>query len=75
MQIGYWTVGKEHCRCEKTVFWPYMDKYENQWSFVLRAIQWAAKYNIGVLIDYHGAEGSQNGWGTFNLQFGVCNIG
>ncbi|KAJ9118177.1 hypothetical protein QFC22_004081 [Naganishia vaughanmartiniae] len=60
--IGYWTVGKAHCHCEKTVFWPYMDKYENQWSYVLKAIEWAAKYNIGVLIDFHGAEGSQNGW-------------
>jgi glucan 1,3-beta-glucosidase len=40
-----------------------MDKYESQWSYVLKAIEWAAKYNIGVLMDFHAAEGSQNGWG------------
>lgn len=34
-----------------------MDKYENQWNFVLKAIDWAAQRNIGVLIDMHAAQG------------------
>lgn len=62
-QVGYWSVGKDNCHCENTPFWPFIDKYESQWSYVLRAIEWAAKYNIGVLVDFHAAEGSQNGWG------------
>lgn len=28
---------------------------------MVRAINWAAKYNLGVLVDLHGAAGSQNG--------------
>lgn len=63
IQVGYWSVGKANCQCADTPFWPYIDKYETQWSYVEKAISWAAQYQIGVLIDFHGAEGSQNGWG------------
>ena len=56
-QIGYWTVGKANCRCEDSKFWPYMDKYEAQWGYVLKAIDWANQRGMGVLIDLHGAQG------------------
>ncbi|KAI5452509.1 Glucan 1,3-beta-glucosidase 3 [Naganishia albida] len=62
LPVGYWSVGKANCQCADTPFWPYIDKYETQWSYVEKAISWAAQFQIGVLIDFHGAEGSQNGW-------------
>jgi aryl-phospho-beta-D-glucosidase BglC (GH1 family) len=56
-QVGYWTVGKANCNCEDSKFWPYIDKYEGQWSYVLKAIDWANQRGMGVLIDLHGAQG------------------
>ena len=35
--------------------------YVNSWARVVRAINWAEKYGLGVLVDLHGAPGSQNG--------------
>jgi aryl-phospho-beta-D-glucosidase BglC (GH1 family) len=66
-QVGYWSVGRANCQCADTPFWQYIDKYESQWSYVEKAISWAAKYQIGVLVDFHGAEGSQNGWGELSI--------
>lgn len=57
--IGYWSVGPYFC--ENSAFEPWKDSYTMSWRYVARAINWAAKYNIGVLIDLHGAYGSQNG--------------
>ncbi|PWN20541.1 glycoside hydrolase [Microstroma glucosiphilum] len=57
--IGYWSVGSYYCA--NSSFSPYAAVYENSWKYVGRAINWAAKYDIGVLLDLHGAYGSQNG--------------
>ncbi|KAH9980767.1 glycoside hydrolase family 5 protein [Russula compacta] len=50
--IGYWAydVGPGE---------PYI---QGQHDYLLKAIGWAAKYNIKVIIDLHGAPGSQNGF-------------
>ncbi|KAG9036869.1 exo-1,3-beta-glucanase [Tulasnella sp. JGI-2019a] len=32
------------------------------WSRLLRAVSWASSYSISVIIDIHGAPGSQNGY-------------
>ena len=32
------------------------------WSFLLQALTWAQKHNIYVILDLHGAPGSQNGY-------------
>ncbi|KAG8848435.1 exo-1,3-beta-glucanase [Tulasnella sp. 330] len=32
------------------------------WSRLLRAVSWASNYSISVIIDIHGAPGSQNGY-------------
>ncbi|KAH9980765.1 exo-beta-1,3-glucanase [Russula compacta] len=50
--IGYWAydVGPGE---------PY---FQGQHDYLLKAIGWAAKYNIKVIIDLHGAPGSQNGF-------------
>ncbi|KAH9964095.1 glycoside hydrolase family 5 protein [Russula dissimulans] len=50
--IGYWAyeVGPGE---------PYI---QGQHDYLLRAIVWAAKYNLKVIVDLHGAPGSQNGF-------------
>lgn len=46
---------------QKTQLTEYPQLYSGLWPRIMRAINDAAKYNIGVLIDLHGAPGSQNG--------------
>jgi glucan 1,3-beta-glucosidase len=50
--IGYWAydVGPGE---------PYIT---GQHNYLLKAIGWAATYNLKVIIDLHGAPGSQNGY-------------
>jgi aryl-phospho-beta-D-glucosidase BglC (GH1 family) len=57
--IGYWSLGPEFC--QGTPFDPVADVYSNAWSFVVRGINMAGQAGIGVLVDLHGAVGSQNG--------------
>lgn len=57
--IGYWCLGSKYM--EGTPFHPVAEVYQNCWVRLLRAINWAAGAGIGVLIDLHGAPGSQNG--------------
>lgn len=56
--IGYWSLGPSFCA--GTAFADVSDVYQNSWARVLRAVSTAEKYGIGVLIDLHGAPGSQN---------------
>ncbi|KAI9511875.1 glycoside hydrolase family 5 protein [Russula earlei] len=39
---------------------------QGQHSYLLKAVGWAAKYNLKVIIDLHGAPGSQNGHASFD---------
>jgi hypothetical protein len=50
--IGYWAydVGPSE---------PYIS---GQHNYLLKAIAWAATYNLKVIVDLHGAPGSQNGY-------------
>ncbi|KAJ7046654.1 glycoside hydrolase [Mycena alexandri] len=59
LPIGYWSLGPEFC--QGTPFSPFADVYHNSWSFIVQAIKMAADFEIGVLVDLHGAVGSQNG--------------
>ncbi|KAF4576475.1 glycosyl hydrolase 5 (cellulase A) family protein [Pleurotus pulmonarius] len=59
LPIGYWSLGPKFCK--GTLFDSVSDVYTNSWSRVLRAINWAGAAGIGVLVDLHGAPGSQNG--------------
>lgn len=59
LPIGYWSVGPTFC--ENSPFAAYKSVYMFSWRYVARAINWAAKYDIGVIVDLHGAYGSQNG--------------
>ncbi|KAK5707246.1 hypothetical protein LTR17_020879 [Elasticomyces elasticus] len=49
--IGYWAVDLED-------YEPYVS---GQYPYLIRAIQWASSLGLSVLIDLHGAPGSQNG--------------
>ncbi|EGG13163.1 family 5 glycoside hydrolase [Melampsora larici-populina 98AG31] len=57
--IGYWMLGPEFCA--GTAFDSVAGVYINAWSQITNAINMAASHGIGVLIDLHGAPGSQNG--------------
>lgn len=59
LPIGYWSLGPNYCK--GTPFEPVADVYTNSWSRIMRAINWAGETGIGVLVDLHGAVGSQNG--------------
>ena len=50
--IGYWAFDVAPGE-------PYI---QGQKPYLLNAIGWAAKYNLKVIIDLHGAPGSQNGY-------------
>ena len=59
LPIGYWTLGPVFL--PGTPFEPYASVYRDAWPRFVRAINMAATSNIGVLVDLHGAPGSQNG--------------
>jgi aryl-phospho-beta-D-glucosidase BglC (GH1 family) len=50
--VGYWMIDINND--EPFVY--------GSWEYLLRGIQWCRKYGIRVLIDFHAAPGSQNGW-------------
>jgi glucan 1,3-beta-glucosidase len=59
LPIGYWSLGPYYC--QDTPFSAVAEVYRNSWSRVVRAINMAGEAGIGVLVDLHGAVGSQNG--------------
>ncbi|KAF9982519.1 hypothetical protein BGZ75_006107, partial [Mortierella antarctica] len=52
--IGFWAMGK------LVAGEPYVPNLS--WKYLLRAIEWARKYGIRVIVELHAAPGSQNGW-------------
>ncbi|KAG8743635.1 Glucan 1,3-beta-glucosidase 3 [Ceratobasidium sp. 428] len=72
LPIGYWSLGPQYCL--GTPFEEVASVYERSWPRVLRSIQWAANHNIGVLVDLHGAVGSQNGQSHSGTSDGQMNL-
>jgi glucan 1,3-beta-glucosidase len=72
LPIGYWSLGPTYC--QGTPFEPVAAAYVNSWARVVRAINWAEKYGLGILIDLHGAPGSQNGQGHSGTSDGIQNL-
>ncbi|KAH7923868.1 glycoside hydrolase [Leucogyrophana mollusca] len=72
LPVGYWTFGPSYC--VDTPFAPFADVYQNSWNRVLRAINMAAQSGIGVLLDLHGAVGSQNGQSHSGISDGKTNL-
>ncbi|KAG9018285.1 exo-1,3-beta-glucanase [Tulasnella sp. 427] len=50
-----------------TSTWPYLT---GSWPRLLRAVSLASKYDISVIIDIHGAPGSQNGYDNSGQRLG-----
>ncbi|SPO21710.1 related to Glucan 1,3-beta-glucosidase precursor [Ustilago trichophora] len=68
LPIGYWSAGPYFTHYSP--FEQYRSVYEYSWRYIARAINWAAKYDIGVIVDLHGAYGSQNGQAHSGLNDG-----
>ncbi|OSD06598.1 glycoside hydrolase family 5 protein [Trametes coccinea BRFM310] len=60
MQLGYWSVPitSEYTNYTTSVS-PYI---AGAWPYLLRALGWAKKHSVHVILDLHGAPGSQNGY-------------
>lgn len=72
LPIGYWNLGPAFC--ENTPFAGVADVYQNSWPRILRAINMAAQSEIGILVDLHGAVGSQNGQPHSGISDGQTNL-
>ncbi|KAH9945165.1 glycoside hydrolase [Epithele typhae] len=60
MQVGYWSVP---ITTADTNFTTSTDPYiPGAWPYLLRALGWARQHGIHVILDLHGAPGSQNGY-------------
>lgn len=69
--IGHFSVGPYFTR--QSAFSDYANVYYYSWRYIARAINWAAKYDMGVLIDMHAAFGAQNDQAHSGLSGG--NVG
>lgn len=70
--IAWFTLGPQFM--VGTPFEPYIEVYKNAWPRLLRAISQAADVGIGVLVDMHGAPGSQNGQQHSGISDGQTNF-
>lgn len=58
--IGYWSIPLTSAdTATSTSTAPYIT---GAWPYFQRALGWAKKYNLNVIVDLHGAPGSQNGY-------------
>ncbi|KAF8227308.1 exo-beta-1,3-glucanase [Tricholoma matsutake] len=58
--LGYWSVPLTSSNTNtSTSVAPYTP---GAWTYLLRGLQWAKKHGINVILDIHGAPGSQNGY-------------
>ena len=72
LPIGYWSLGPQYC--QGTPFESVASVYTNAWSRVVNAINMAGQAGIGVLVDLHGAPGSQNGLPHSGISDGHANL-
>lgn len=57
--LGYWSVPLTSADTNgSTSTAPYVT---GAWPYLLKALNWAKDHNIYVILDIHGAPGSQNG--------------
>ncbi len=72
LPIGYWNLGPEFC--QNTPFEDVAEVYRDSWPRIIRTINYAASHGIGVLVDLHGAPGSQNGQQHSGVSDGQTNM-
>lgn len=69
--LGFWAI-------ETNEDEPYLGKVS--WNYFVKAIGWARKYGLRILLDFHALPGSQNGWnhsgraGSVNWMYGVMGL-
>lgn len=60
MQLGYWSVP---ITSADTNYTTNVDPYiPGAWPYLMQALNWAKEYGLHVILDLHGAPGSQNGY-------------
>lgn len=60
MQLGYWSIP---ITSADTNYTTNVDPYvPGAWPYLLQALNWAKQNNLHVIVDLHGAPGSQNGY-------------
>ncbi|GJE95202.1 glycoside hydrolase family 5 protein [Phanerochaete sordida] len=72
LPIGYWNLGPDFV--QDTPYADVGDVYQNSWQRIVRTINTAAANGIGVLVDLHGAPGSQNGQQHSGISDGQTNL-
>lgn len=72
LPIGYWSLGPQFC--QGTPFENVSDVYQSSWPRVTRAINMAGQAGLGVLVDLHGAPGSQNGQPHSGISDGITGL-
>ena len=72
LPIGYWNLGPDFMQA--TAFESVAQVYRNCWPRIVRAINQAGHFGIGVLVDLHGAVGSQNGQQHSGVSDGVTSL-
>ncbi|ORX38968.1 glycoside hydrolase superfamily [Kockovaella imperatae] len=69
--IGFWAISTQEGE-------PFLEGVA--WTYFLKAIEWARKYGLRILLDFHALPGSQNGWnhsgkeGVVNWMYGVMGL-
>lgn len=58
--VGYWSID----------LLPYEPYVQGAFPYLIRAVNWARELGLKVLLDLHGAPGSQNGQDNSGLQGG-----
>jgi len=72
LPIGYWNLGPDFMQA--TAFESVAQVYRDCWPRIVRAINQAGDAGIGVLVDLHGAVGSQNGQQHSGISDGATNL-
>lgn len=72
LPIGYWNLGPDFV--QNTPYADVGDVYQNSWPRIMRTINTAAANGIGVLVDLHGAPGSQNGQQHSGISDGQADL-
>ncbi|KAJ6619730.1 glycoside hydrolase family 5 protein [Mycena sp. CBHHK59/15] len=67
--LGYWSVPLTSADTNgSTSVAPYT---AGAWPYLLKALNWAKQYNVHVILDLHGAPGSQNGFDNSGQRTGT----
>lgn len=72
LPIGYWNLGPDFTK--GTAFEKVGSAYQNSWPRIKRAINQANDAGLGVLVDLHGAVGSQNGQAHSGVSTGGAQL-